>query len=57
MYRVWTHVRHCLEVLAALHGETPKEMAVQALELAPNNEEWAKRYDGWVRAAREESAG
>ena len=54
MYRIWTQVRVTLETLAALHGETPKEMAVQALELAPNGEEWAKRYASWVEAAREE---
>ena len=54
MYRVWIHVRHTLEVLAALHGQTPKEMAVQALEYAPTSEEWASRYATWVKAAREE---
>jgi hypothetical protein len=54
MYRVWIHVRHTLEVLAALHGQTPKEMAVQALEYAPTSEEWASRYASWVKAAREE---
>ena len=51
MYRVWIHVRHTLEVLAALHGQT--EMAVQALEYAPTSEEWASRYASWVKAARE----
>jgi hypothetical protein len=55
MYRVWIHVRHTLEVLAALHGQTPKEMAVQALEYAPSGEEWASRYASWVEAAREEA--
>jgi hypothetical protein len=54
MYRVWIHVRNTLEVLAALHGQTPREMAVQALEYAPTSEEWASRYASWVKAAREE---
>jgi len=53
MYRVWIHVRHTLEVLAALHGETPRAMAVQALDYAPSSEEWASRYASWVKAARE----
>jgi hypothetical protein len=57
MYRVWIHVRHTLEVLAALHDETPKAMAVQALEYAPSSEEWASRYASWVMAAREELEG
>lgn len=57
MYRVWIHVRHTLEVLAALHGKTPRAMAVQALEYAPSSEEWASRYASWVKAAREELEG
>jgi hypothetical protein len=57
MYRVWIHVRHTLEVLAALHDEAPKAMAVQALEYAPSSEEWASRYASWVKAAREEFQG
>jgi hypothetical protein len=57
IYRVWIHVRHTLEVLAALHDETPKAMATQALEYAPSSEEWAGRYESWVKAAREEVGG
>jgi hypothetical protein len=57
IYRVWIHVRHTLEVLAALHDETPKAMAVQALEYAPSSEEWASRHASWVKAAREELEG
>jgi hypothetical protein len=57
MYRVWVHVRHTLEVLAALHGQTPKEMAAQALEYAPSSEEWASRYASWVKEARGEIEG
>lgn len=57
MYRVWIHVRHTLEVLATMHGKTPRAMAVQALEYAPSSEEWASRYASWVKAAREELEG
>ncbi len=57
MYRVWIHLRHTLEVLAALHDETPKAMAVQAIEYAPSSEEWASRRASWVKAAREELEG
>jgi hypothetical protein len=55
IYRLWIHVRHTLEVLAALHGETPSAMAAKALEYAPSGEEWASRYASWVEAAREEA--
>jgi hypothetical protein len=54
MYRVWIHVRQTLEVLAVLHGQTPKDMAVQAIEYAPSSEEWASRYASWIKAARKE---
>jgi hypothetical protein len=54
MYRVWIHVRQTLEVLAVLHGRTPKDMANQAIEYAPSSEEWASRYTSWMKAAREE---
>jgi plasmid stabilization system protein ParE len=54
MYRVWIHVRQTLEVLAVLHGRTPKDMANQANEYAPTSEEWASRYASWMEAAREE---
>jgi plasmid stabilization system protein ParE len=54
MYRVWIHVRQTLEVLAVLHGQTPKDMAAQAIEFAPSSEEWANRYAGWMKAARKE---
>jgi hypothetical protein len=54
MYRVWVHVRQTLEVLAVLHGQTPKHMADQAIEYAPSNEEWASRYANWMKAARKE---
>ena len=54
MYRVWVHVRQTLEVLAVLHGQTPKDMAGQAIEYAPGSEEWASRYASWMKAARKE---
>ena len=57
MYRVWVHVRETLEVLAVLHGRTPKEMAAQAIDYAPSSEEWASRHAGWIKAAREEHGG
>lgn len=54
MYRVWIHIRQTLEVLAVLHGQTPKDMAVQAIEYAPSGEEWSSRYASWMKAARKE---
>jgi hypothetical protein len=41
-------------VLAVLHGQTPKDMASQAIEYAPSSEEWASRYSSWMKAARKE---
>jgi hypothetical protein len=51
--RIWKHVGDVLGILAALQAEKPKQVAVQWVEYAPNNEEWEQIFSRWLRAARE----